>query len=327
MAASTPLTVGILGLGQIAQGYDEPEGPAISTHLKACQSDPRLRVSWISDVDGKKAEDVCRRWNLTADVVSPEDALRKSVDIVCIASPDETHPLWIERFLDNPPRIILCEKPLSESAARSRELISKAQAAKSVLVINFIRRWIPGIAPWLTTAAAGGFGTPARARLTYCRGLRHNACHGLDLIAAAIGSDVLSAARSGGEVYDFNKGDPTISALLEVRGGDGPVPVSLTGVDGRLQFVFDVEIVFSTGRIRIWNEDGIRVRVSGENGSLISEFHDEPARHMQYVWKNLADSLSSDVPLLCGATDTLPGAILIDAIANTPAHLINKSIS
>lgn len=327
MIAKSPLTVGILGLGQIAQGYDEPEGPAITTHLKACLADPRLHVAWISDLDDGRAENVCRRWGLAADIISPHDAPNRAVDIVCIATPDETHPQWVERFLGKPPRLILCEKPLSESVARSRDLVSKAQAVKSALTINFIRRWIPGIAPWLTIAAAGGLGAPTRARLTYCRGLRHNACHGLDLIGAAIGSEIISVARSNDEMYDFSKDDPTISAALEVRGSDGPIPVSLIGVDGRHQFVFDVELTFSESCMRIWNEDGIRARISGENGNIISEFHDSPGRHMHYVWQNLVDTLSGASALLCPATATLPGAELIDAIANTPALLSDSSNS
>jgi predicted dehydrogenase len=318
MTKNTPFLVGIVGLGQIAQGYDEPDSSTISTHLKACQENPQLRVAWICDVDTARAEEVRRRWNLTADIVSSKDAPNHSVDIACIASPDETHPQWIERFLENPPKLILCEKPLSVNVERSRSLISKVQAAHSVLVINFMRRWIPGVTPWLRAAAAGGFGAPKRAQLTYCRGLHHSACHGLDIIGAALGGDVVSVARSGNVIFDFNENDPTVSAMMQVRAADGPVPILIRGVDSRLDYIFDFEIIYNTSRMHVWNDDGIRVRISDENNNFISEFHDKPARYMQYVWENLIGVLSDRMKPVFDVSGILPGASLIEAVAGAP---------
>lgn len=316
MATNAPFAVGILGLGQIAHGYDEPGGPAISTHIKACQANPQLRIAWISDVDNAKAKEVRRKWNLTADVVNCEDTPNRPVDVVCIASPDETHPQWIRRFLGTPPKIIFCEKPLSESAARSRELISIVQAAQSILVVNFIRRWIPSITPWLRAAAVGDFGAPKQAKLTYCRGLYHSACHGLDLIGAALGSDVDTISKSGDPIFDFSQDDPTLSALVQVRSNGVVVPLSVIGVDSRLGYVFDLEIVFSTSCIRVWNNDGIRVRISDQDGNEISEFHDKPARHMEYVWENLVGVLSENAAPMFDVSDILSGAKLVDAVAS-----------
>ena len=327
MSADAPLTVGIVGLGQIAQGYDEPTGPGISTHLKACLADPRLRVAWISDTDGGKAVEVRRRWNLSIDIVDPNNAPSRTVDIVCIASPDITHSQWVERFLSGVPRLILCEKPLVGSADRARELIFRAETAGAALVVNFMRRWIPGVASWLAAGASGEFGVPTEARLTYCRGLRHNACHGLDLIGAVLGDSIMSVSRASDCIDDFGEVDPTVSAAIEVQSKGRRVPVVIIGVDGRRRFAFDVEIVFETSRMRVWNEDGIRIQISGAGPQALTEFHDKPARHMQCVWRNLADNLLDNTPLLCRAAETLPGAVLIDAVANAPPRMAKESIS
>lgn len=316
MSSNVPLTVGILGLGQIAHGYDDPAGQAISTHIKACLAETRLRIAWVSDIDNALAIDVNDQWNLMASVVVPDDASCHAVDVVCIATPDDTHVQWVGRFLASTPKLILCEKPLAASTKQAQDLLSMVQATECKLVINFMRRWIPGVSTWLSAAARGGFGAPVEAQLTYCRGLRHNACHGLDLIGAAFGCDVVSVRKSTDGFDDFEAADLTVSASLGLRGRAGPVPVSVTGVDGRIRNVFDVDIIFETSRLRVWNEDGIRAQISGVDSQSSYEFHDKPIRHMQYVWKNIADTLMDGAPLLCASTETLPGMMLVDAVAN-----------
>ncbi len=317
MSSDVPFTVGILGLGQIAHGYDDPSGQAISTHIKACLAEPRLRIAWISDIDRSRAANVREQWNLEAAIVGPEDAPRHAVDVVCIATPDDTHVQWVDRFLGSAPKLILCEKPLAHGVREARDLISKADVAKCAFVINFMRRWIPGVMPWLRAAASGDFGPPVEARLTYCRGFRHNACHGLDLIGAALGCDVSSARISDAGFDDFAAADLTLSAAVELRGQDVAVPVSITGIDGRVRNAFDVEIIFKTSRLRIWNADGICAQISDTNGKPSHEFRDKPARHMQYVWQNIADALADGAPLMCTAQETLAGMTLVDAIANS----------
>ena len=309
--------MGIIGLGQIAHGYDDPAGSTISTHIKACLVEPRLSIAWISDIDHERAIDVRERWNLEAEVVLTDDAIHRSVDIVCIATPDGTHVQWVDRFLASTPRLFLCEKPLASTVEEVRDLLNKVKAANCALMVNFMRRWIPGGAGWLSAAARGDFGLPVEARLVYCRGFRHNACHGLDLIGAAFGCDVMSVSKSADGFDDFGAADLTISAELYLQGHNGSIPVVITGVDGRLHSLFDVEIIFKTSRLRIWNESGIHVQVTGADSKILYDFHDSPVHHMQYVWKNVADVLLEGMRPLCSAAETLPGMTLIDSVNNS----------
>ncbi len=326
MAKSSTLSVGIVGLGQIAQGYDEPAGPSISTHIKACQENPNLEIDWVCDIDEDHARTICRRWSLESDIASCDDAPRRSADIVCIASPDGTHGDWIRRFLVNPPKMILCEKPLSSDAHDAQRLISETQSAGSILVINFMRRWLPGVASWLAAARAGDFGPPSKACLTYCRGLRHNACHGLDLIGAVLEEKVISAVKAGDVFHDFSDDDPTVSAKVEIQFGPSPTPLILRGVDGRVQNEFDIDIIFDKSRLRILNDDGMRVQIFDDADMVVSEFHDNPARHMRYVWENLTEVLLNGAPLVFEAPESLPGSKLVDVIASAPTTTTSESI-
>ena len=316
MTTPSILKVGIVGLGQIAQGYDEPTGIATSTHIKACRENPHLEIDWMYDVNEDRAHTVRQRWSLASDVVSSDEALERSADIICIASPDETHGDWITRFLAHPPKMVFCEKPLSARESEARRLIAAAQSAGSMLVINFMRRWLPGVAKWLNSARAGDFGSPLGAQITYCRGLKHNGCHGFDLLGAALGGEVVSVTKAGDVFYDFSADDPTVSAHVDLRTDLGRVPLVLQGVDGRVQNDFDIAIAFDGSRLHIWNDDGMRVHISDEDGLTISEFHDKPARHMQYVWENLVNVALNHAPLVFDASESLPGSSLVDGVAD-----------
>lgn len=318
------LTVGIVGLGNIAQGYDDPDGQTVTTHIKACLQDPRLAIGWIADRDMTHALAVRTRWDLSADIVSPDELVRAAPDILCIATPDDTHADFLRAALDRPPRLILCEKPLAAALPDAAALIAACAAARVPLAVNYIRRWMPHVTPWLEQARGGGFGRPVGATALYARGLIHNGCHNLDLIGAAFGADGAEAECIGTPVADYGADDPTISVQMSVRWGGRRVPILLMGADGREGGQWSVDIVFERGRLRVWNEEGIRVQILApdEEGAVygpelrpIDDFHDRPAAYMTYVWSNLADHLGDGAPLLGRAEETADGLALLAAAA------------
>jgi len=328
MTSAAPLSVGILGLGQIAQGYDDPDKPAITTHIKACLDDPRLRVAWIADADSAQAAKVKQKWNLRADIVAPATLLAKRPDILCIATPDDTHAVTLHAAFLSPPRLILCEKPLALTLDDARAGVAAGATAGTPIAVNFMRRALPGVAAWLAAARSGAWAAPLAARLTYCRGLRHNACHGFDLIGAAFGAEDVAVSDARVTATDFSESDPTVSAAITLQSNGARIPIALTGVDRARLLMFEVDILFTEGRLRIWNEQGLRLQIFTRAPSSAkgvapelhcqSEFHDHPARHLALVWRNLADHLLAGAPLLCPAADTLNGMALVEAVASAP---------
>jgi len=317
-------TVGIVGLGNVAQGYDEPDGPVVTTHIKACLRDPRLKIGWIADRDMSHALAVRTRWDLSADIVSPDELACTAPDLLCIAAPDETHAAFLRAALGRPPRLILCEKPLAASLPEARALMAACAAMGVPLCVNYSRRWLPHVVPWLEQARNGAFGLPVGATALYTRGLIHNACHNLDLIGAAFGADQVEADCIGTPVPDYSAEDPTVSVQMSVCCGGRRVPILLLGGDGREGSQWGVDIVFERGRLKVWNEDGIRVQILAPATDVavyapevrpIDDFHDKPAVYMTYVWQNLADHLSDGTPLLTRAEQTEDGLKLLAAAA------------
>lgn len=317
-----PVTVGIIGLGQIAQGYDAPSSDTVTTHIKACLRDARLDLRWVADRDPALARTVCERWNLKAECLAPEDLAQRRPDVLCIATPDATHGDFIRSALSAPPKLILCEKPLAATTAEALDLIQACERAGTTLVVNFIRRWLPHVAEWIAAARGGAYGAPLAATALYGRGLAHNACHNFDLLGAALGADSVEAECIGVAFLDYSDSDPTVSAHMSVRAGGRRVPILLTGNDGRLANQWAVDIMFEKSRLRVWNHDGIRVETFAlaEGPSAYApelrpaaHAHDKPARYMEHVWANIADHLTGKAPLRTTARDIEDGLRLLDA--------------
>jgi hypothetical protein len=115
-----------------------------------------------------------------------------------------------------------------------------------------------------------------------------------------------------------------VSAQISVRSRATRVPIQLLGADGRHGNHWGVDIWFARGRLRVWNEGGIRVRTFVSGGSarppfapelrVAADFQDAPARYMQFVWDNIADYLTKGMPLSYRAEEAIHGMRLVDAV-------------
>ncbi len=317
------LTVGIVGLGRIGAGFDEPNGKSVRTHLKACLRDRRFRVAMLADADADRARREAERFNVDAKVTDVDELLRTRLDVVAIATPDETHLPFAARAVEAGGRAIVIEKPIGGTHAERHDLLRRASAQSVMLVANYPRRFLPKVAGWLDAARRGEFGQPISARIRYGRGFRHNAIHGLDLIVGCMDGKVRKACRFGAEFDDYSAADRTITLGAEMIVGKRAVPLWVNGVDGRMQTVFEVELVFERGRMLLVDEDGIRahffspVELSGGFAAElrhIGEITDDPPCLMQKLWGTVGDVLLGGRPTMATATSGFAADDLADQL-------------
>jgi predicted dehydrogenase len=316
-------TVGILGMGRISSGFDRPDGPGVQTHLKAILREPRLQVVGVADRDADRAQTEISRFGVAAQVVSPQDLLRRSLDVLCIASPDGTHLDYL-RAIEGTVRVALCEKPLEGRASERLATLADLERRGSTLVVNHLRRWIPDLREWMAEARAGEFGRALSGTVHYTRGLRHNGIHAFDLLAGFIGTDVAEVDPIGEGIADREADDLTRSLLITVRTSEGSVPIALHGVDGRVQTVFALDIRFEKARVSVYDDAGIRAELHRPCKLPLEQFapelraatvfHDDPPRLMAAVWRNIADHLQHGTPLACAGRAALAGYDLVDAV-------------
>ena len=316
--------VGVIGMGRVAAGFDAPAGPAIRTHLKGILADPRFELACVADIDQGRARAELARFKVKAEIAAPEALALAALDVLCIASPDDTHLDLAQRAAGGRSRVVLVEKPLGGAPAQQSALAERLAARGATLAVNHTRRWIPNVANWIAEAKSGGFGRPMSGVVHYSRGLRHNGIHAFDLIGAFFGTHVSGVKTIAPAIEDFDGSDPTRSLVVTLAADPGHIPVVLLGIDGRIQSEFSVDLRFEKARVHIFDRDGIRAEVhrpadSGFDGFAqelrpVGVFHDDPPRLFGTLWSNIADHLDGKGSIACAGMDGLLGYELMDRV-------------
>lgn len=178
-------TVGIIGCGNIAAGYDAHNHSKCLTHCSAFTS-VHSKVVALCDIDAARVRKVALDRGVEQTFTDPFKMLStRSFDVVVIATPPSLRPELIHAALESATRSIIIEKPL----ARDRDDLDKIAAlildSKKLVLVNFIRRWgavYEMIANHLATDP------PVSVMASYSKDYLNAGSHCLDLLFALFGS-------------------------------------------------------------------------------------------------------------------------------------------
>ena len=253
----TPLSVLIVGCGNIAGGTGlvSLEGEALS-HAAAYISDGRFEITACVDPDPVRRTSFAQNWNAAYSFEDLESALASDTqyDIASVCVPTNQHANTLWKLLDSPVNLVLCEKPLTVNVDESERLVRAYADAEKPLAVAFLRRWHRAAQDVADELNAGSWGAVRSVHIRYSRGIRHTGSHVIDLMHQFLGP--LTVRYAGNPRYDFDKGDPTIDAILT---NNEAIPVHLIGHDGRDFALLEVELLTAKGAITL--EDwGTRIR-------------------------------------------------------------------
>jgi hypothetical protein len=146
------MKIGFIGLSKIAAGYEDPK----ETHLGAIlRANPKANLVCF-DPD-KNAQVAAKQRFGTIHIADELDALK--CDVVLISSPTQTHYQHVTKALTQRHKpVVVCEKPLAPTYEQGRELVERADQSGQTLIVNFQRRWLPGVLQWCAAANQGQFG-------------------------------------------------------------------------------------------------------------------------------------------------------------------------
>ena len=252
-----PLSVLIIGCGNIAGGYDEAgNDKAIRSHAGAYRNDDRFRVVACIDPNEDRRRQFMTRWEVPAGFsdLAACRAAGGAYDVASVCVPTAYHEAVLRELLDMPLRAVLAEKPLTGDVAQSQQIVDAYRVAGRPLAVNFLRRFDPVLATLRREIEVGDWGRLQSASVHYAKGIVNCGSHAIDLLHYFFGA--LRPVSVSDAIYDYKPFDPTLSARLETRDG---APVRLLGCDSRMFFPFEVDLVMEKGRISL--EDlGNRVR-------------------------------------------------------------------
>ncbi len=129
---NTPVRIGVIGCGAIAELY----------HLPALAAHPQTAASFaLADPNPTRLVAMKQQFRAAHAVKDYRDLVGK-VDAVIVATPPHLHYTAAKWFLDQGIHV-LCEKPLTESISEARELVEAGEKSGAKLAVNQTRRFFP----------------------------------------------------------------------------------------------------------------------------------------------------------------------------------------
>ena len=251
----TKIRCAIVGLGRI--GYlleDDPRREKPASHAGAIDACPNTVLCGGADTDPSRRKTFASRRPEVPLYANAEHLLEvERPHILHVATHPETHCLYIELAASHGVPLVLCEKPLASKPSQARETLRRLSKTDTKLMVNHERRFAADYRHVRKRIEEKTYGRLLGIGASLYMGrrsapkavLRHDGTHIIDAICFLTGRDL--------EVWRV-EGDPgKDGGDLFIRGRSGAAPVSLYLGGRRDHLVFELDLSFERGRIRIGN--------------------------------------------------------------------------
>ncbi len=245
----------IIGCGNIGALYDY-ENDSILTHAKAFSKKARFKIYFYDSniLLAKKIADKYKSVFLT-DLNKIDFS---EYDCISICTPTATHFQFLKRAIESNVKLIICEKPVSNSEVELLELKKLYENNKSKIIVNYIRRFQPSFS-WLKKFIEELMISEklTNVGIRYQRGFINNCSHAFDLIAFLTSWPIdLRNLHKQNFVYDHFHNDPTLSLLANWN----DVNVNVLGLSNVQFSHFEIDLYFSSVKIAI-KESGDQIDI------------------------------------------------------------------
>jgi predicted dehydrogenase len=299
----------IIGAGRIGAMLDDPSNPHILTHAHGYKASEGFEIVGFVDTNLDKAQAASARWGGVAFESIERLFEKQSVDVVSVCLPDELHYTTLVALGKKPIKLIFLEKPPVRTSAEADEIRGLYGELPIRVQVNYTRRFVPEIRSVREAIRCGDYGQFLTGTGYYGKGLLHNGSHMLDLLQFLVGE--VGNVTKISETADIYEHDPSVSALLTMRsGGD----FYLRHIDSRKFHIFELDLMFETKRIRIWDL-GIAIEEFSLGDHRLfeglrtlnkdREISTQHSRAMYHAIANIRNNLDRDEPLVCPLEESL----------------------
>jgi myo-inositol 2-dehydrogenase/D-chiro-inositol 1-dehydrogenase len=267
---------------------------------------PRAQLVALSDPDEARLHDVAAKTGSPTCYTDPMRLIADdAVDVVIVASPDNTHAAFTMKALELG-KPVFCEKPLASTVSEALSIIEKEVAIGQKLVsVGFNRRFDPAHVAVKEMIDSGKIGRPLlwkgahrNASAMYQTDgafiLNNSAGHDVDSARWLLGSSVKSVYTWG--LRSHEELDVTARDLLFVNMEmeNGTRAVAEVYVNARYGYEVQVEMVCQDGVVSSVPRQPTIVRHDNNRGAFISEdfrayFIDSYAREITHWLQSLQE--------------------------------------
>lgn len=263
----------IIGLGKIAWAYEKDPLMSVSdsfpTHFRVLKTHPNFSLIAAQDKSAearKLFSDFAGSFGLSPKIYADWEMMleNEKPELLVVTSNTESHYEICNRAIDLGVKNILCEKPISFSVKDAKKLVRKAEKAGCLLFVNYPRAFNHSYSDLAGKIKDGFLGKIQSFDVRYVRGIFTNGTHAIDLLLRMFG-EVKSVKTMENIVLRKNSADPTVSAMIEFKGG---LSGYMHGLNGDFYNIFELDILGELGRVTITGDKSRVYMRSGEKGIL-----------------------------------------------------------
>lgn len=245
MSSKDKISTLIIGAGKISAFYDKPDQKSILTHCHAFTTSGKFKVVGIYDIDENKSKVASEIWNIKQ-YKNFDDAFQNKIDVIVIATPDDSHFNYLKLFASKKIKLIFCEKPIVTKFEEIEEIKKIYQNNKITLLVNYSRRYINEIQQLKRKIKSNEFGKVICGTGYYGKGLIHNGSHMIDLINYLFDGKN-QAFNIHNKINDFYPDDNTISFSMKVNNAI----IDINGTPQGLFTIFELDLLFEKKRVQL----------------------------------------------------------------------------
>ncbi len=266
---------------------------ATFSHFKSMYKSDLFNLLAIMDKDQEKLNMIKKKYKINT-YRNYFSMLRENrVDLIVIATPDETHIKILKEVVSFKPKIVLCEKPISNNLKDIKKIISLYKKNKIHLLVNYSFRFNSDFNTIKEMLVSKKFGKIIKLNATYSRGYFHNGCHYVDFALWLFGKpkniEVIDSYKSTSYQKDY-----TVAINLKYKNN---LNVQISGVDLDNIASTGLSIICEKGIIIVNPVDEIKIFKIRKNRSqpnenefyLASNKKINYGKSMLYHYKNIYD--------------------------------------
>jgi predicted dehydrogenase len=245
----------VVGLGRIASLLEKDglrEKPC--THVGAIVGNPRCELVAGADIDPERRELFREQWGCEAVYERAEEMLTvERPEILVVATHPDSHFRYVQAAARQQVPVAVCEKPLAHTLWSARRIARLHRSGKITVITNHERRYSANYIRCREAVRELRYGRLLSVKGTLYFGrttrrdrmLLHDGTHLVDAVNFLTGNYARFTRRHG--PLHSRRGS---TFLL---GKAGAIPVSIEVGSERDHLVFELELSFEFGRIRVGN--------------------------------------------------------------------------
>jgi hypothetical protein len=244
------LIIGVGSIGGMRDG-DSNKPTSHCSALKLLQKAEKIDRIFIHDIDYKKMEACAKKWHVHP-IYAIKDIIENGykIDISIISVPTEYHYKTANLIIDTLKdlKVLVIEKPFCSNYRQAKRIIKRCKKLNIKIICNYTRQFNFDLRNLCDEISRGKYGYIQAIKLTYTRGFKRDACHGINFINNFAGKCLKIKKLSKNGIADYSKNDLTIPVFAEYEKCKN---VFLMPCDGNKYSIFEMEILLEHQKIEL----------------------------------------------------------------------------